>query len=181
MGFPITLWNRSCHTDLHGCFVLLPQALVNFSLLCHILSSQLHIKFSIQILSLSDSVMSDLRNYVCAASEHILSLHLNILVSLPYYVVLFNPVCYIFTEVSSNAFRNCITKLKIGSFCLTGGGAVATVLCTDFILSNCTSKFVSTTVYTLSVGIVLRLCFHQYQYRNKFYVHPQIRSWRVVW
>ena len=121
-----------------------------------------------QILSLSDSVMSDLRNHIGAASEHILSLHLNILVSHPYYVVLFNPVCYIFIEACSNAFRNCITGLKTGSLCLTGGGALAAVLCMNIILSNCTLKFVSTTVYTLSVGIVLRLCFLHYQYRSKF-------------
>jgi len=149
-------------------YVLLPQTSINFSLLHHILSSQLHTKFLNQILSLSDSVRSDLRNYIRAASERILSLHLNILVSLPYYVVLFNPVRYIFTEASSNAFRNWITKLKTGSLCLIEGGALAAVLCTNIILSNCTLKFVSTTVYTLSVRIVLRLCFLHYQYRSKF-------------
>jgi len=115
-----------------------------------------------------NSVMSDLRNYIRAASEHILSLHVNILVLLPYYVVLFNPVCYIFTEASSNTFRKCITKLKTGSLCLTGGGELASVLCTNFILSNCTLKFVSTTIYMRSVGIVLRLYFLHYQYRSKF-------------
>ena len=63
--------------------------------------------------------MSDHRNYIRTASEHILSLHLNILVSLPYYVVLFNPlnpelnpICYLLALLGAHHFLH-VSRIRV--------------------------------------------------------------------